>query len=71
MNRIFMILKINGEKRYVPTLESIRQLLRHLEIGEDRIAVEVNSRILPRKEWDRTPVNDQDRIEIVQFVGGG
>jgi sulfur carrier protein ThiS len=36
-----MILKINGEKRYVPTLESIRQLLRHLEIGEDRIAVEV------------------------------
>jgi sulfur carrier protein len=71
MHWIIMILEINGEKRSVPELGSVRQLLQHLEISEDRIAVEINSKIVLRGEWDRTPVNDQDMIEIVQFVGGG
>ena len=66
-----MILDINGEKRSVPAIKSVRELIRHLEIGEDRIAVEINRKIVLRGEWDKTPVKDQDKIEIVQFVGGG
>jgi sulfur carrier protein len=66
-----MILEINGERRSVPALENVRELLRHLGVGEDKIAVEINRRIVRRKEWDATAVNEQDKIEIVQFVGGG
>jgi sulfur carrier protein len=66
-----MILEINGEKRSLPAVESVRALIRLLKIGEDSIAVEINHKIVLRGEWDRTSVNDQDKIEIVQFVGGG
>ena len=36
-----------------------------------RIAVEMNRDIVPRAEYASRPIRDGDRIEIVQFVGGG
>jgi len=66
-----MILEINGDRRTVPAVENVRELLRYLELGEDRIAVELNRKIVLRKEWHKTSINDRDKIEIVQFVGGG
>jgi thiamine biosynthesis protein ThiS len=66
-----MILEINGEERSVPSVESVRALLRHLELGEERVAVEINRQIVLKGEWDKTPVREKDKIEIVQFVGGG
>jgi len=66
-----MTLEINGEIQSLPSIKNIEELLQHLGLGHDRIAVEVNRRIVRRQEWERTPLNDRDRIEIVQFVGGG
>ena len=65
------VLEINGETRTVPAVASLCELLRHLGIEEGRVAVEVNHRIIRRAEWKSTPVGDRDRVEIVQFVGGG
>jgi thiamine biosynthesis protein ThiS len=64
-------LEINGETRSVPPIANIRELLSYLGVTEERVAVELNRRIVRRKEWDRTPVEDRDKVEIVQFVGGG
>ncbi len=66
-----MTLVINGESRTCPAVHNVRDLILHLGIGQDRVAVEVNGRIAKRSDWESTPVADQDRIEIVQFVGGG
>jgi len=66
-----MTLEINGEIQSLPSIKNIEELLQYLGLGHDRIAVEVNRRIVRRQEWERTPLNDRDRIEIVQFVGGG
>ena len=66
-----MKLEINGEPREVPSVSNVRELLQFLGIGEDRVAVEVNRTIIRRAEWERTPVSSLDRVEIVQFVGGG
>jgi thiamine biosynthesis protein ThiS len=66
-----MKLEINGEMRSVPASATIRELLENLEIKPDRIAVELNRRIIKSKDWHVTPVKEADRIEIVQFVGGG
>lgn len=64
-------LEINGEPRSVATVSNVKQLLEFLAISEDRIAVELNRRIIRRQEWATTILNDHDRVEIVQFVGGG
>ena len=66
-----MKLEINGEIKCVPASANIRELLENLGIKPDRIAVELNRAIIRRRDWDDTAVKDLDRIEIVQFVGGG
>jgi sulfur carrier protein len=64
-------LVINGESRSIPAVSNLLELIQHLEIGEERIAVELNKNIIRRKDWPETAVRDRDRVEIVQFVGGG
>jgi sulfur carrier protein len=66
-----MILIINGESRSIPVVSNVMELIQRLEIGEERIAVELNKNIIRRRDWSITPVHDRDRVEIVQFVGGG
>ena len=69
MNDITLV--INGESRSVPAVTNVLDLIRHLGIADSRIAVELNKSIIRRKDWENTPVGDHDRVEIVQFVGGG
>jgi len=66
-----IILIINGETRSIPAVSNVLELIQHLGIAESRIAVELNKNIIRRKDWGDTPIGDQDRVEIVQFVGGG
>lgn len=46
-------------------------LLQSLAIDVRRVAVEHNLVILKRTAFDQTMVNEGDRVEIVNFVGGG
>ncbi len=64
-------LEINGERRTISAVSNVGELLRALGISESRVAVEVNRNIIRRGEWESTPLADLDRVEIVQFVGGG
>jgi thiamine biosynthesis protein ThiS len=64
-------LEINGETRQIPPVSNVVQLLDVLGISGSRVAVEINRKIIRRGEWERTPISNLDRVEIVQFVGGG
>jgi thiamine biosynthesis protein ThiS len=64
-------LEINGETRTISPVSNVRDLLQLLGISESRVAVEVNRKIIRRAEWEHTPISNLDRVEIVQFVGGG
>ena len=67
-----MKLQINGEVRTfeapVPTLAALVELL---GMKSDRVAVELNRDIVPRNRWSDTALQEEDKLEIVQFVGGG
>ena len=65
-----MNLTINGELRHLPA-ETLGALVQHLGMKPDRVAIELNGEIVPREQWPQTPLKDGDRLEIVQFVGGG
>ena len=62
---------VNGDARQLPAGMNVIRLLAHLRLSPDRVAIERNLDILPRAEWDRTPVASGDRFEIVHLVGGG
>jgi thiamine biosynthesis protein ThiS len=66
-----LTLYVNGERRSLPRPGNVRELLGILGIKPDRIAVEVNRRIIKKADWDGTSVGEGDKVEIVQFVGGG
>ena len=64
-------LQINGETLAVASVSNVRELLELLGIQGVHVAVELNRKIIRRGDWDRTGVSNGDRVEIVQFVGGG
>ncbi len=63
--------EINGEAREVPAGLTVTTLLDVLGLHAGRVAIERNREILPRSQWEATPVQPGDRYEIVHFVGGG
>jgi thiamine biosynthesis protein ThiS len=66
-----MILEINGETRTMSPVSNVRELLQLLGVAEGRVAVELNRKIIRRGDWEKTAISNRDRVEIVQFVGGG
>ena len=64
-------LQVNGEAKQLPSGTSVRALLDHLGLNPGRVAIEYNLEILPKTKWEETRVASGDRLEIVQFVGGG
>ena len=66
-----MRIEINGEPREVPAGLTIGTLLDTLGLSERPVAVERNADIVPRAQHASTPLHDGDKLEVVQFVGGG
>lgn len=62
---------INGELRQVLPQQSLADLLKDVNIPADRIAIELNSAIVRKRDWEGTLVEPGSQIEIVEFVGGG
>ena len=62
---------VNGEAREFSSPLSLAQLILELDLPPARIAVELNRAVVRRNDWGTTELRDDDRIEIVHFVGGG
>jgi thiamine biosynthesis protein ThiS len=66
-----MKLIVNGEDREFSSQLTVTSLLVQLGMKPDRVAVELNRELVPRGRWDKTQLCDDDKLEIVHFVGGG
>lgn len=71
LGRMLVNLTINGEPRTLTGVVSVADVLRVLDVPLKGVAVERNLEIVPRSQLSDTPVCDNDRLEIVSFVGGG
>lgn len=61
---------VNGKKKNYEGF-SVSEMIKDLELYADKIVVELNLEILPKDEYDKTILKEDDKIEIVAFVGGG
>ena len=73
-----MELLINGKTEQLPPgkgpyyiLKGAAQLIEHLGLASERLAMEVNGEIVPRSTFDSHYFKADDRIEIVRAIGGG
>ena len=69
-----MQLYLNGHDREFPELDSdatLPHLIKLMQLKADRVAVERNGEIMPRVTWPQVELKAGDKLEVVQFVGGG
>ena len=64
-------IEVNGERRTAQRDLTVAGLLRELDIRSDRVAVELNLHVLDRAEFEQRTLREGDRIEIINFIGGG
>ena len=62
---------INGEIKEIAEAVNLTELLANFSLPQERIAVELNKEVVRKKDWENIRVKDDDKIEIVHFVGGG
>jgi thiamine biosynthesis protein ThiS len=66
-----MRLILNGEEKDFQQVSTLASLVEKLGLKPDRLAIERNREIVPRGEWSTVDLQENDRLEIVHFVGGG
>jgi len=66
-----LIVTVNGNQIVIAEGSGIDELIKSLDLNPEKVAVEVNRRIIRRANWDSTTISEGDRVEIVHFVGGG
>ncbi|OGS37623.1 MAG: thiamine biosynthesis protein ThiS [Elusimicrobia bacterium RIFOXYB2_FULL_49_7] len=66
-----MNILLNGATRFAPDNATLLRILTDYKIKPDTVAVEYNGRILPKDDFDKTNLSDNDTVEILHFVGGG
>ncbi len=66
-----MILTINGQAREINQVGTLADLLAQLQLSPERVVVELNGEILCADQLGANALSPGDKIELVQFVGGG
>ena len=64
-------IKVNGKKVIFNKNDSIEALTKKLKIPLNKVAIELNKKILDKKKLKNVKLNNNDNIEIVHFIGGG
>ena len=62
---------VNGDLKEFSSALTLAELLAQLDLPLARIAIELNREVVRRNDWSGTMLNEDDRVEIVHFVGGG
>ncbi len=62
---------VNGENHGLAADLTIAGLIGELGLVEKKVAVELNQSVVEKTDWASTELHEDDRLEIVHFVGGG
>ncbi len=64
-------IQINGRKIAIKQNFSILDVLKKYKLNRKKVAIELNGKILPQNKYKSKKLKNNDKIEVVQFIGGG
>jgi sulfur carrier protein len=64
-------IQLNGKKISIKRNFSINNLISKYKLSYKKIAIEHNGKIIPKINYKKKYLKDNDKVEIVQFIGGG
>jgi len=72
MNNLNMAkIQLNGDSYEIINGTNLNELLNKLKIEKNKVAIEVNGEIVEKNKYSNLILNNNDKVEIVQFIGGG
>ena len=64
-------IQLNGDPYQIINGTNLNELLNKLKIRKNKVAIEVNGAIVEKNKYPNLILNEDDKVEIVQFIGGG
>ncbi len=64
-------IKINGKVKLIDKNLKLLNIINKLKIPIKKVAIELNQEIIDKKKLNKLTLNQNDKIEIVHFIGGG
>ena len=64
-------IKVNGKNRSISETYKLSDLIKDLKIPMKKVAIELNEEIIDKKIVNKIKLKQNDKIEIVHFIGGG
>jgi len=64
-------IKLNGKLKLINEHYKIQNLLRDVKVPLKKVAIELNQEIIDKKKLNKIKLKNNDKIEIVHFIGGG
>jgi len=66
-----MLIKVNGKDENLIDDLTLAGLISVKGLCAQRIVIEHNFNIVPKSQWEKVLLKDNDTVEIISFVGGG
>lgn len=66
-----MIVVVNGEEHHFETAPTLYDVIDSLKLGEKVMAAAVNMNVVKKEQWTSYTLSDADKVELLDFVGGG
>ena len=64
-------IQLNEKKVVIKSNYSLFDLLKRYKLNNKKVAIELNGLIIPKFNYKKKNLKDNDRVEIVHFIGGG
>ena len=64
-------IRVNGKKYSIYQNMKISNLIEKLDIPLNKVAIELNKKIIDKKKLKTISLHIKDNLEIVHFIGGG
>ena len=64
-------IQLNGDPYEINDGTNLNELLNKLKIQKNKVAIEVKGEIIEKNKYPNLILNKGDKVEIVQFIGGG
>ena len=64
-------MRVNGQEKSLTTPQTLASFLQEAGYNVKRVVVERNGAIITQDQFTAVKLSDDDRLEVVQFVGGG
>ena len=64
-------IRLNGKEELIKDGITIMDLLKEIDINPQRITIELNGDIISKSKYSEKIIKEGDKMEIVQFIGGG